>query len=126
MGSDDHPAVFRNGLDTTPRQSEFRSKKPIEADRDRVRDHATDLQTSYWRDALIGQQPHHPFQREGDFAGLIDARERLQGEGAFEAELDGFPAHGQRRGSGGASPVDEDHLRTAEASELQGEQRQQH
>ena len=78
------------------------------------------------RHALVGEQPHDPFQREGDLARLVDAGERLQRERAFEAELDRLAAHGEGGGAGRASAVEEDDLRTAEAAELQGEQRQQH
>ena len=46
------------------------------------------LTSGVTRDAFGGEQRRHPLQGEGDLAGLVDPRQRLQRQRAFEPELD--------------------------------------
>ena len=79
------------------------------------------LTSGVTRTSSLRQQPVDPLQREGDLARLVDARERLKRQRAFEAELDARSAHGQRGRARGAAPVEQDDLGTDEAAELQGQ-----
>ena len=76
--------------------------------------------------AFGGEQRRDPLQGKGDFAGLVDARQRLQGQRALQARARcsrrPWPAPPPAR----AAAVEEDDLGADEAAELQGEQRQQH
>ena len=83
-------------------------------------------------DGLAGEQRRDPFGRPGALAGIIDARQRLQGDGRARvvgqraAEIVPVAAHGERGRADRAAEIEGEDLRAGIAAELQRHQRQQH
>ena len=46
-------------------------------------------------DLLVGEQPQHPIEREGECAGLVDVLERLKRQVAVERQIERRAVHGQ-------------------------------
>ena len=82
--------------------------------------------------ALTAEQRRHPFGRPGAFAGVVDPREGLQGDGLGDvvgqraAEIVPVAAHGERGGADRAAEIEGEDLRARVAAKLQRHQRQQH
>ena len=83
-------------------------------------------------DGLPGEQRRNPFGGPGALARVIDARQRLQGDGSARvigqraAEIVPVAAHGERRRADRSAEVKGEDLGARIAPELQGHQRQQH
>ena len=90
------------------------------------------LQLGRDRHGLAPQERRDPFRRPGALAGVVHARERLQGHrlgrlvGERAAEVMPVAAHRQRRGPDRAAEIEGEDLGARVAAELQRHQRQQH
>ena len=83
-------------------------------------------------DGLAGEKRRGPFGGPGAFAGLVDPRQRLQGDGRARvvgqraAEIVPVAAHGERGRADRAAEIEGEHLGAGVAAELQRHQREQH
>ena len=83
-------------------------------------------------DGLAGEQRRDPFRRPGALAGIVDARQRLQGDGCAgvvgqrAAEIVPVAAHGERGRADRAAEIEGEDLGAGIAAELQRHQREQH
>ena len=83
-------------------------------------------------DLLARQDRGDPFRRPAAFGGIVDSRQRLQGDRLGRvfreraAEIVPVAAHGERRGADRAAEVEGEDLGAGVAAELQRHQRQQH
>lgn len=77
-------------------------------------------------DTFVDQQCADPLGGPAAGGGIVDGAQGLEGERAVCAQHMVGSAHGQHGGAGGVSLVEDEHLGTDIASELQRHQRQQH
>ena len=84
------------------------------------------------RDRLTGQQGRDPIRRPGAVAGIVDPRQRLEGDGFGDvvgqraAEVVPVAAHRQCGGADRAAEIEGEDLGAGIAAELERHQRQQH
>ena len=95
-------------------------------------DHRCSLSSGVIVTDFAPQERRDPFRRPGALAGIVHAREWLQGHrlgrlvGERAAEVMPVAAHRQRRGPDRAAEIESENLGARVAAELQRHQRQQH